>query len=77
MHHVEPKHVIAAAIIQGLVTRGDFASGSFDKVFPSGVQAESESIDWDPDALAGLVAVSAMALAAAQTALELHGKSSP
>ena len=74
MHHVEPKHVLAAAIIQGLVARGDFAAGSFDKVFPTGVQAHAESLDWDENALAGLIAVSAMALAAAQTALELHEK---
>ena len=77
MHHVEPKHVLAAAIIQGLVARGDFATGSFDKLFPKGVKARSEDIEWDENALAGLIAVGAMALAAAQTALELHGHSSP
>ncbi len=72
MHHVEPTHILAAAIIQGLVARGDFAVGSFDKVFPTGVKAQADHIDWDEDALAGLVTVSVMALAAAKAALALH-----
>jgi hypothetical protein len=79
MNLVEPKHVLASAIIQGLVARGDFTEGSFDKVFPKGVKAGSFEIDWDPDALAGLVTVCVMALAAADTALKTHedfGKSS-
>ena len=62
---------LAAGIVQALIARGDFAKGSFDKLFPEGVDVDAAEVKTDPKVAQGIVIVTLMSLTAARTAIDM------
>lgn len=63
--------MLAAGIVAGLVSRGDFAGGPFEQLFKS-IGTGAEAIETNPEALKGLICAAMMALMTAETAIELN-----